>query len=277
MCEFCQKHGEGKKWYLNVKNYSHDLLSDLARKSFIDNFYSEAMGLGLEKLVKRERIFAKKKRMPANLVTQFVDSSKETHFGQVIPLEDVRSIFEMCSSISRIACGCRWATEKKEERCCFGITIDPLRWYESCDTGFFGRPDLARYESMTLEQAMDAVTVHDRQGLIHSVWTFMTPFIGAVCNCDMDGCMAMRHTRGLNMQAMFRAEYVAEIDPLLCAGCRGCENICPVQAVDHLEQEQKCRIDKTKCYGCGVCRTACGKGAVILKNRAEDPVAATLW
>ena len=29
MCEFCLKHGEGEKWYLQAKNYSEDLMSDL--------------------------------------------------------------------------------------------------------------------------------------------------------------------------------------------------------------------------------------------------------
>ncbi len=31
MCEFCHKHGEGKKWYLQAANYSEDLLSDVRR------------------------------------------------------------------------------------------------------------------------------------------------------------------------------------------------------------------------------------------------------
>ena len=31
MCEFCLKHGEGKKWYLQAKNYSDDLPADLRR------------------------------------------------------------------------------------------------------------------------------------------------------------------------------------------------------------------------------------------------------
>ena len=26
MCQFCVQHGEGKKWYLAMKNYSHELL-----------------------------------------------------------------------------------------------------------------------------------------------------------------------------------------------------------------------------------------------------------
>jgi hypothetical protein len=38
MCEFCLKHGEGKKWYLQAKNYSDDLLSDVRRRKFIEGF-----------------------------------------------------------------------------------------------------------------------------------------------------------------------------------------------------------------------------------------------
>ena len=39
MCEFCHKHGEGKKWYMQVSNYSEDLLSDLRRRKFIQEFF----------------------------------------------------------------------------------------------------------------------------------------------------------------------------------------------------------------------------------------------
>ncbi|MGA2151707.1 MAG: 4Fe-4S ferredoxin, partial [Geobacteraceae bacterium] len=38
MCEFCLKHGEGEKWYLQAKNYSEDMLSDLRRRRFIAQF-----------------------------------------------------------------------------------------------------------------------------------------------------------------------------------------------------------------------------------------------
>ena len=30
MCDWCTQHGDGKKWYLNVKNYSKDSLKDEA-------------------------------------------------------------------------------------------------------------------------------------------------------------------------------------------------------------------------------------------------------
>ncbi len=38
MCEFCQEHGEGRKWYLNAKNYAEDLLSDARRRRFWDQY-----------------------------------------------------------------------------------------------------------------------------------------------------------------------------------------------------------------------------------------------
>ena len=45
MCEFCLKHGEGKKWYLLAQNYSDDLLSDVRRRRFIQEFFSDTEAL----------------------------------------------------------------------------------------------------------------------------------------------------------------------------------------------------------------------------------------
>ena len=57
MCEFCLKHGEGKKWYLQAKNYSDDLLSDIRRRKFIENFFTDTESLkdGLERLEKLQK------------------------------------------------------------------------------------------------------------------------------------------------------------------------------------------------------------------------------
>ncbi|MEW6531206.1 MAG: hypothetical protein AB1473_10240 [Thermodesulfobacteriota bacterium] len=37
MCEFCHEHGEGKKWYLEMKNYSRELVAQGGRLGFIDD------------------------------------------------------------------------------------------------------------------------------------------------------------------------------------------------------------------------------------------------
>ncbi len=41
MCEFCTKHGDGKVWYKNAANYSKDLVSDLNRKKYINDFFEK--------------------------------------------------------------------------------------------------------------------------------------------------------------------------------------------------------------------------------------------
>jgi hypothetical protein len=46
MCEFCHKHGEGKKWYLQAKNYSEDLLNDLRRRGYIAELFQHPERLG---------------------------------------------------------------------------------------------------------------------------------------------------------------------------------------------------------------------------------------
>jgi len=43
MCEFCHKHGEGEKWYLQAKNYAEELLGDPKRVKFIEEFFADPM------------------------------------------------------------------------------------------------------------------------------------------------------------------------------------------------------------------------------------------
>ncbi len=38
MCEFCSQHGEGKKWYLTMRNYSRELWEQNKRKEFFEHF-----------------------------------------------------------------------------------------------------------------------------------------------------------------------------------------------------------------------------------------------
>lgn len=41
---------------------------------------------------------------------------------------------------------------------------------------------------LTKEEALAAFRHHEQEGLCHTVWTFMTPFIGGLCNCDRQDC-----------------------------------------------------------------------------------------
>jgi heterodisulfide reductase subunit A-like polyferredoxin len=109
------------------------------------------------------------------------------------------------------------------------------------------------------------------------VWTFGTPFIGGICNCDRADCLAMQATVVRNVQIMFRGEYVAEVDAELCNGCRRCMQVCQFGAIGFSIVNGRAFIDLRACYGCGVCRAVCAQGAISLVERTGVPAAADIW
>jgi MinD superfamily P-loop ATPase len=132
-------------------------------------------------------------------------------------------------------------------------------------------------EILSPEQALDLVRKLDREGLVHSVWTFKTPYIGGLCNCDQD-CMAFRITHERRyFQNMFRGEHVATVDLDDCNGCKVCIRQCQFGAMRYSATNKKVLIDSRACYGCGVCRAGCHRNAISLHPRIQEPLAARIW
>jgi len=281
MCEFCLKHGEGKKWYLQAKNYSDDLLSDIRRRRFIQNFFSNTRALANE--AQQMAGFHKAPRLIRGMIQRAVTRRmKREHFGQVVPIEEVEKILGFVGSIVRVACICRHLTLGKEKRYCYGISLKPdggefAKILRGLDTSFLGGPDTVGLETLTKEEAISSFHSHEQEGLCHTVWTFQTPFIGGVCNCDRSDCLAMRSTVTQGIPVLFRAEYVARIDPDRCTGCRDCMRSCQFGAMTYGAAEKKTTIDQRWCFGCGVCRSACKKAAIQLEERTRVPAVAGLW
>lgn len=280
MCEFCHKHGEGKKWYLQAKNYSDDLLND-TRRRFIEDFFTHTDRLAkdvqdLERLDHAPRLI---REMVRRAVT---GKMKRQHFGQVVPIEEIEEILGFVNSIVRVACICRHVTLGTEKRYCYGISMGPDggkfgRIVRGLDASFLNGPDTGGLETISKEEAIAAFRKHDEEGLCHSVWTFNTPFIAGICNCDRADCLAMRSTVTHGIPVMFRAEYVARVDNDRCTGCRDCMRNCQFGAIGYSVGTRKSTIDPRQCYGCGVCRAACKKDAIRLDARAEVPAAAGVW
>ncbi|HEX2965450.1 MAG TPA: 4Fe-4S binding protein [Syntrophorhabdaceae bacterium] len=281
MCEFCVKHGEGEKWYLQAKNYSEDLLSDIRRRRYIEEFVS-----GLDGMIQANRrleMFGKTPRLIRHIVGRIVTRSmKRNHFGQVVPIEEIEKIFGFVNSIIRIACVCRQVTLGKEKRYCYAVSMGPdggevVKIMRGVDKSYINGPDAAENERLTKDEAMTAFHEHEREGLCHTVWTMQTPFIAAICNCDRSDCLAMRSTVTHALSVMFRAEYVAEIFSQACVGCRSCVSVCQFGAIAYSASTKKAIIDQRWCYGCGLCRSICKTKAIRLEARANVPIAAKLW
>lgn len=268
MCEFCVQHGDGKKWYLAMKNYSRELIDQdnrLAYMSEFANLFEERVPQALAQLDAISQT-----PLQALAKPYLTRQLKRDHYGQIVPIEEIEQILSSLDKIVRLPCVCRRVTTgEKDARYCFALTTHP-RLMAELDDSF-------NLEYLTPGEARDAMREMDADGLTHSVWTFKTPFIGAICNCDQD-CIAYRisHARAY-FPIMFRGESVAGVDAEACNGCRVCMRQCQFGAIRYSAVHDKVSIDPHQCYGCGVCRAVCTKDAITLHPRSEDPVAAQIW
>jgi Pyruvate/2-oxoacid:ferredoxin oxidoreductase delta subunit len=281
VCEFCHQHGEGKKWYLGAQNYSEDLLSDLRRRKFIEDFFALP-----EHLKKGERILTILDRFPAfftrSVRRKITGKQMVNHFGQVVPIEDVEKILDLATSVVRLACICRQVMLGSEQRYCYGLSLEPqggemVNILKKIDANYLIGPQTGGLEYLTREEALKQMRKCELDGLCHSIWSFITPFIGGLCNCSLPGCMAMRTSLLHKTPVMFRAEYVGLVDEEKCVGCGECVRICPFDAYMPHQNGDKAKVTIKKCYGCGICRSVCPNQAISLVDRASVPEASGLW
>jgi len=197
---------------------------------------------------------------------------KIAQFAQVLPVEDVEQVIDMVDSITRMPCGCRFISiGKTDKRYCFGLGVD--KW------GKLGKfPDAASsLETLDKEEAKKIFRKYDKEGLIHTIWTGVTPYAIEICNCDRDCRPYKEYIEKGAASRFFRAEYICKVDWELCRGCKSCIRQCQFGAKFYSSVLSKVHVDPTKCFGCGVCRAVCPNQAITLVPRKEHPEAANLW
>lgn len=271
MCEFCTKHGEGKIWYENMENYSREVFSRVNSKDNLKKFlrsFRKRLSFLPYAAYRAKRIFPG--FYDSHVYPRVTSHLKKTHFGQVVPLEDAFNILDNVNSIVRLPCICRKVTRGKEFRYCLGVGMDMKEYVHDV-------PDFQKFDLITPKKAKQLIRYLEGEGMVHSVWTFGTPFIGAICNCDQD-CMG--YTVQVKYQiarAMWKGEYVAQIDPNLCTGCRQCMKQCHFQGIEYDGENKKCRVNESKCYGCGLCRNFCKKGGIEIRGRVQVMGSGAVW
>jgi ferredoxin len=281
MCQFCHQHGEGKTWYLKADHYSNQLLADLERRRYMIDFVRD---VGNGQFSSFERDFQRAMRAPKwlrQIIYKYYEAQfRRDHFGQVVPIEDLKTVLSLANSIFRLPCICRKnTTGKNNAEYCIGLGLDPDKLLDLRDAffeTFRPGPDANPFERLTQPEALELHRAFEKEGLIHTLWTFKTPFIGAICNCDRADCLAMVSYR-YHFQMFFRSEYVARVSHDNCIGCRTCLSLCQFGAMGYSVTNRKAVIDPLRCYGCGVCRSACEQDAISLMPRSEHPIARKLW
>ncbi len=290
MCEFCTEHGEGKTWYLQMKNYAEELLhaeltaaqqasvGAATRLEWHNGFWEgfvlpsiTGIGPAPETADDRGRPPAERPRVRPS-EEEIVARRKVEHFGQVVPIEDVERVIDMVDSITRMPCGCRFLTTgQADKRYCFGFGIDR--------TGLLGKyPDAASsLEVLDKAEAKRIFRQYDEEGLMHSIWTGVTPYVIGLCNCDRDCGAYKGYIEMRGAPHFFRAEYICRVDWDACTGCKSCMSQCQFGAQFYSSALGKVYIDPSRCFGCGVCRATCPSGAIELLPRQASPEAADVW
>lgn len=265
MCDNCTKHGEGRKWFLQAKNYSDDLLVDLGRAAYIRDFFAvQARQVGRKEPMEGLRLIPRPlRRMLRAAILQRLAID---HYGQIVTLEEVRKIMGLAAAVVRLPCVCRRITAQAEKRYCFGLSLRPdgLGVAGLVDASYWQGPDGQGLERLTPAQAVRLIEELDHLGLVHSVWTFKTPFIGGLCNCSARECRAMLASLAYDLPMLHRGEAVAFLQPALCLGCGACSGRCQFGALSFDGERRRPALDTEKCFGCGLCATACPVGAITL-------------
>lgn len=283
MCEFCLQHGEGKKWYLNVKNYEKELWhGDNDKRIRFTARYHQTMEDNMVKpWTMIDDLREKDPGAERTMLDKMVREGKKVHghWPQIVPIEDALKIIDFCTTITRIPCVCRWLTKGvKDARFCYMTTrtpemLDPIAQFPD----FEPPSDL---ENLTKKEVKESLIKHDQEGLVHEVATFGTPFVGGICNCSVQECLVWGTRRSLGSEGWkvgFKGEYVATIDIEKCNGCRECMKSCNFGAITYSHTVEKSYVHQTECHGCGVCRARCKNNAITLMDRNAIPSLANDW
>ena len=114
-------------------------------------------------------------------------------------------------------------------------------------------------------------------------------FIAGACQGPKDipdavaqGAAAAARVEGMISRGTVLIEpVIATIDEDKCSGCRVCNNLCPFNAIDFIEEEKVSRINAVLCKGCGTCVAACPSAAIagahFANNQVEAEIEGLLW
>ncbi len=278
MCMWCERYGEGfERWYLNPANYARRLYK--IRKEEVEAPGVEAgpqvaggmLGVSQEFLAARDRGDLE---MVERLRKAAQDFSWTIHFGQVVTLEEVHQILEFMYPIGLMTCACRRSMRglpDEDNFTCIGMGPGMYKWERWPDTYRGGLNFLAP------DEAKEVIDTLNRRGLVHCVYTFGTPYLGGLCNCDYPDCGGLRTVLDMDVRVVWKGHYIAEVDTEVCNGCALCPKRCQFKALSFSSSALKAYIDPMKCFGCGLCRNVCKPNAIRMVDRATRPAVANVW
>jgi heterodisulfide reductase subunit A len=109
-------------------------------------------------------------------------------------------------------------------------------------------------------------------------------FIAGTCQGPKDipdtvaqGAAASARVQGMIAVGSVQVEpVVATIHEERCSGCRICNNLCPFNAIEYLEEKTVSYVNAALCKGCGTCVAACPAGAISGAHFSNEQIFAEI-
>jgi electron transport complex protein RnfB len=198
-------------------------------------------------------------------IHRVVPARGATEMEWVLPYDDVRAILGKARSFRVETCVCRLQQDELGTRRC-DLPLEACLWFSYAESS-------EEAGGISHEEALAVLDEAERVGLVHTV-SNVAAGIGYVCNCCGCCCGLLRGINEWGIDgSVAQANYVAEIDPLLCTACGICEARCQVDAI--AERDDGVRVVRREsCIGCGLCVTGCPDEAAHLRRKPEDEIVA---
>ncbi len=278
MCVWCERHADGyERWYFNPANYARKMYKIRKEEEEAAGAEANPQAAGGMALLSRAFVEALD-RNDRDAIDKMKREAEEvswaTHFGQVITLEDTLRIIDIMYPIAIMTCACRRSMlglPDDENFTCMGMGPGMYKWERWPETYRGG------VQFLTPEEAKEVVTKMNKRGLVQTLFTFGTPYLAGLCNCDYPDCSAIRTRLDYDVKMLWKGHQVAQVDTELCNGCAQCVHRCQFKALSFSATQNRAYIDPFQCFGCGLCATECPQDAVTMVERASLPALANVW
>lgn len=197
------------------------------------------------------------KYSPANL-------SVDVSMQGVLPHELIGPIADAATKIAVAHCPCRISAKILGRTDCQHSLEVCLKYDEMAE--FVIAKGLAR--EISKDEARQILEDCEKEGLVHMVDNAQGQ-IKHTCNCCGHYCwnVGIIRRRKIPRDALMAVYFTRVTDTDECIGCGTCAEICPVDAVEMVDD--LAQVDLNWCIGCGVCAVSCPAEAISIKRRLE--------
>jgi NAD-dependent dihydropyrimidine dehydrogenase PreA subunit len=198
------------------------------------------------------------------------ESLPDGDYVEILDWERASHVVSSATAASVGICQCRHKASHLDKVC-----DKPQR---ACLTLNYAAESMARSghaQPITISEAMGILEQCKESGLAQSGDNVQRN-LTYICNCCGCCCGMVNAIRKFDIRnAIVSSNWIREVDLSKCKGCGKCAKVCPVDAIDVVEEMQDGKkkrwvvCDDSLCLGCGVCYASCKFGGIIMRPREK--------